>query len=92
MHFQAQWLACSIHTLALGGWVGSSLLNISIAYTYYMQEGSGWVQIACKIAYVLNGRSPSISWLRILSRFYTACTFVLKLQADEDFRRVGAIN
>ena len=33
-----------------GGWVGSSLLYISIAY--YMQKGGGWVQIA----YVLNGR------------------------------------
>ena len=34
--------------------MGSSLLYISIAY--YMQKGGGWVQIACKIAYVLNGR------------------------------------
>ena len=34
--------------------MGSSLLYISIAY--YMQNGGGWVQIACKIAYVLNGR------------------------------------
>ena len=34
--------------------VGSSLLYISIAY--YMQKMGGWVQIACKIAYVLNGR------------------------------------
>ena len=23
---------------------------------YYMQKGVGWVQIACKIAYVLNGQ------------------------------------
>ena len=38
----------------LGGWVGSSLLYISIVY--YMQKVGGWVQIACKIAYVLNGR------------------------------------
>ena len=37
-----------------GGWVGSSLLYIFIAY--YMQKGGWWVQIACKIAYVLNGR------------------------------------
>ena len=37
-----------------GGGGGSSLLYISIAY--YMQKGGGWVQIACKIAYVLNGR------------------------------------
>ena len=35
--------------------MGSSLLYISIAY--YMQKGGGWVQIACKIAYILNGRS-----------------------------------
>ena len=40
-----------------GGWVGSSLLYIFIAY--YMQKGGGWVQIACKVAYVLNGRSPT---------------------------------
>ena len=42
-----------------GGWVWSSLLYISIAY--YMQKGGGWVQIACKIAYVLNGRPLSNS-------------------------------
>ena len=41
-----------------GGWVGSSLLYISIAY--YMQKGGGWVQIACKIVYVLNGRPLNI--------------------------------
>ena len=35
--------------------MGSSLLYISIAY--HMQKGGGWVQIACKIVYVLNGRS-----------------------------------
>ena len=34
--------------------MGSSHLYISIAY--YMQKGGGWVQIACKIGYVLNGR------------------------------------
>ena len=34
--------------------MGSSLLYISIAY--YMQKEGGWVQIACKIAHVLNGR------------------------------------
>ena len=33
---------------------GASLLYISIAY--FMQKGGGWVQKACKIAYVLNGR------------------------------------
>ena len=41
-------------TYASRGGGGSSLLYISIAY--YMQKGGGWVQIACKIAYVLNGR------------------------------------
>ena len=34
--------------------MGLSLLYISTAY--YMQKGGGWVQIACKIAYILNGR------------------------------------
>ena len=34
----------------------SSLPYISIAY--YMQKGGEGVQIACKIAYVLNGRPP----------------------------------
>ena len=33
---------------------GSSLLYISIAY--FMQKGGEGVQIACKIAYVFNGR------------------------------------
>ena len=37
--------------------MGSSLLYISIAY--YMHEGGEWVQIACKIAYILNGRPLS---------------------------------
>ena len=32
----------------------TSLLYISIGY-YIMQKWGGWVQIACKIAYVLNG-------------------------------------
>ena len=36
---------------------GSSLLYISIAY--YMQKGEERVQIACKIAYLLNGRPLS---------------------------------
>ena len=47
-------LPFSTYTLRGGGVVGSSLLYISIAY--YMQKGVGWVQIACKIGYVLNGR------------------------------------
>ena len=36
------------------GGEGSSLPYISIAF--YMQKGGEGVQIACKIAYVLNGR------------------------------------
>ena len=40
-----------------GGVGGSSPLYISIAY--YMQKGGEGVQIACKIAYVLNGRPLS---------------------------------
>ena len=44
----------SIKYVRTWGGGGSSLLYISIAY--YMQKGGGWVQIACKIAYVLNGR------------------------------------
>ena len=44
--------------------MGSSLLYISIAY--YMQKRGGWVQIACKIAYILNGRSPIENLVRIL--------------------------
>ena len=38
----------------MGREVGSGLLYISIAY--YMQKGGEVVQIACKIAYVINGR------------------------------------
>ena len=49
---------------SLGGGGVSSLLYISIAY--YMQKGGGWVQIACKIAYVLNGR-PLIGKLASLN-------------------------
>ena len=37
-----------------GGGGGLSLLYIYIAYN--MQKGGGWVQIACKNAYVLKGR------------------------------------
>ena len=46
-----------------GGVGGSSLLYISIAY--YMQKGGSGVQIACKLAYVLNGRPHSKNYLRI---------------------------
>ena len=46
------------HLKGGGGGGESSLLYISIAY--YMQKGGGWVQIACKIAYVLNGRPLGI--------------------------------
>ena len=38
--------------------MGLSLLYISIEY--YMQKGGWWVQIACKIAYILNGRPLGI--------------------------------
>ena len=51
MHGAHRGLPLSTYAL-MGG--GSSLLYISIAY--YMQKGGGWVQIACKIAYLLNGR------------------------------------
>ena len=47
--------------------MGSSLLYISIAY--YMQKGGGWVQIACKIAYVLNGRPLSLAH-RMIERLF----------------------
>ena len=49
-----------------GGGGGSSLLYIAIAY--YMQKGDGWVQIVCKIAYVLNGR-PHRSLFLVCSAF-----------------------
>ena len=45
-------------TYAPRGEGGSSLLYISIAY--HMQKGGGWLQIACKIAYVLNGRPLTV--------------------------------
>ena len=38
--------------------MGLSLLGIPSAY--YMQKGGGWFQIACKIAYVLNGRPLNV--------------------------------
>ena len=46
-----------LSTYAPRGRGSSSLLYISIAY--YMQKGGDEVQIACKIAYVLNGRPLS---------------------------------
>ena len=53
---------------------GSSLLYISIAY--YMQKGGEGVQIACKIAYVLNGRphicSESYPYVQITEHLYLA--------------------
>ena len=60
-----------------GWWVESTLLYISIAY--YMQKGSGWVQKACKIAYILNGRSHIA--------FECACyspnlVYILQIQAE----------
>ena len=53
--------------------MGSSLLYISIAY--YMQKGGGWVQIACKTAYVLNGRSPVV-YTSIHVHIYEGTTIV----------------
>ena len=47
---------------------GSSLLHISIAY--YMQKGGEGVQIACKIAYLLNGR-PHIHKFNHKRYYYT---------------------
>ena len=43
--------------------MGSSLIYISIAY--YMQKWGGWVQIACTISYVLNGR-PLCCWRTVV--------------------------
>ena len=36
----------------------------SLAHIYICAEGGGWVQIACKIAYVLNGR-PQTSFIGV---------------------------
>ena len=47
-----------------GGRGGSRLLYISIAY--YMQKGGEGVQIACKIAYILNGRPLEMSVYMII--------------------------
>ena len=52
--------------------MGSSLLYISIAY--YMQKGGGWVQIACQIAYVLNGRPHTVCLIFRISCNLT-CSF-----------------
>ena len=46
-----------------GGGGGSSLLYISIAY--YMQKVGEGVQIACKIAYVINLRQYVDIFLRV---------------------------
>ena len=46
-----------VRTHLWGGGGVESLIYISIAY--HMQKGGEGVQIACKIAYVLNGRPPS---------------------------------
>ena len=35
---------------------GGGVKPLYIAIAYYMQKGDWWVQIVCKIAYVLNGR------------------------------------
>ena len=56
---------------------GSSLLYMSIAY--YMQKGGEGVPIACKFAYVLNGRPPWASMNRAcpLDSHPTAIVLVL---------------
>ena len=38
-----------------------------------MQKGGGWVQIACKIAYVLNGRPPVLGKQTSGGLDYDAC-------------------
>ena len=38
------------------GGVEFSILSIA----YYMQKEGGWVQLACKIAHILNGRPLSL--------------------------------
>ena len=47
----------SINYVRTKGEGGGGILYISIAY--YMQKGGEGVQIACKIAYVINGRPPT---------------------------------
>ena len=51
---------------------GSSLLYISIAY-YMQKEGEG-VQIACEIAYVINGR-PQLTVRRLRLVGASHCVF-----------------
>ena len=61
-------------TYAPRGVGGSSLLYISIVY--YMLKGGEGVQIACKIAYVLNGRL--LGKEKVISTSY-ANTFIFPL-------------
>ena len=58
--------------------MGLSPLYISIAY--YMQKGGGWVQIACKIAYVLNG-SPLGNMIFILHVCVCVCPVCVCVQS-----------
>ena len=66
--------------------MGSSLLYISIAYN--MQKGGGWVQIAYKNTYVLNGRPlvklgvPSPRITRIALTHWRAVHVALDLRHD----------
>ena len=52
-----------------GRGVGSSLLVLCVSIAYYMQKGGG-VQIACKIAYVINGRPLRGDKLQKLNFFF----------------------
>ena len=72
-----------------GGWVGSSLLYITIAY--YMQKGGGWVQIARKIAYVLNGRPLNIviHTLNAVHEVLPQCAAALQCQTFGFSARAG---
>ena len=48
-------------------------IHLYISIAYYMQKGGGWVQIACKIAYVLNGRA--LCWWFSPLILTNMCTF-----------------
>ena len=48
-----------MHLGGFGGWVGSILQYISIAY--YMQKVGRWVQIACKICLHTKWKAPMAS-------------------------------
>ena len=58
LHVKMQPGGLPFSTCAPKGEGGSSLLYISIAYNMQKKKGGEGVQMACKIAYVLNGRYP----------------------------------